>query len=135
MLSVFNIVIFKSSKLVEALLFLEKIRIIHLGEHILFSKCKDRRLSYFLYTLDLKPNNIVFAKAEKENLNIKIIDFGLAKDLAEEDDIPISTCGTPEFTSPEVIECGYASNKSDLWSLGVIVYMLTSGGVSPFYCR
>ena len=88
-----------------------------------------------MYTLDLKPNNIVFAKAEKENLNIKIIDFGLAKDLAEEDDIPISTCGTPEFTSPEVIECGYASHKSDLWSLGVIVYMLTTGGVSPFYCR
>ena len=56
--------------------------------------------------LDLKPNNIVFSKREKENLNIKIIDFGLAKDLAEEADIPISTCGTPEFTSPEVIECG-----------------------------
>ena len=40
---------------------------------------------------------------DKENLNIKIIDFGLAKDLADETDIPISTCGTPEFTSPEVM--------------------------------
>ena len=131
------IVIFKSFKLVEALLFLEKMRIIHLGEHIIKEKRKVWRRAPFilLYTLDLKPNNIVFAKAEMENLNIKIIDFGLAKDLAEEDDIPISTCGTPEFTSPEVIECGYASHKSDLWSLGVIVYMLTSGGVSPFYCR
>ena len=44
----------------------------------------------------------MFTKEEKEDLNIKIIDFGLAKDLADEADIPISTCGTPEFTSPEV---------------------------------
>ena len=44
----------------------------------------------------------MFTKEEKEDLNIKIIDFGLAKDLADESDIPITTCGTPEFTSPEV---------------------------------
>ena len=49
---------------------------------------------------DLKPNNIVFAHQDLEDLEVKIIDFGLAKDLAEETDIPISTCGTPEFTSP-----------------------------------
>ena len=51
---------------------------------------------------DLKPNNIVFVKQDKDDLNIKIIDFGLARDLEEGLDIPISTCGTPEFTSPEV---------------------------------
>ena len=83
----------------------------------------------------MKPNNIVFAHKDREDLNVKIIDFGLAKDLAEETDIPISTCGTPEFTSPEVMECGYASHKSDMWSLGVIVYMLASGGTSPFFSR
>ena len=49
---------------------------------------------------DLKPNNIVFTHKDREDLNVKIIDFGLAKDLADETDIPISTCGTPEFTSP-----------------------------------
>ena len=49
---------------------------------------------------DLKPNNIVFAHKDREDLEVKIIDFGLAKDLAEGTDIPISTCGTPEFTSP-----------------------------------
>ena len=35
----------------------------------------------------------------------------------------------------QVIDCGYASHKSDMWSLGVIAYMLVSGGVSPFFCR
>ena len=34
-----------------------------------------------------------------------------------------------------MIQCGYASHKSDMWSLGVIVFMLCSGGVSPFYSR
>ena len=52
--------------------------------------------------VDLKPNNILFARADKEDLNIKIIDFGLARDLENSEDIPITTCGTPEFTSPEV---------------------------------
>ena len=33
---------------------------------------------------------------------MKIIDFGLAKDTLGETDIPISTCGTPEFMAPEV---------------------------------
>ena len=51
---------------------------------------------------DLKPNNIIFAKEDRDDLNIKIIDFGLARDLEDDLDIPISTCGTPEFTSPEV---------------------------------
>ena len=59
---------------------------------------------------DLKPNNIVFAHKDREDLEVKIIDFGLAKDLAEGTDIPISTCGTPEFTSPGQKE----SNKKNL---------------------
>jgi serine/threonine protein kinase len=50
----------------------------------------------------LKPNNIIFAKKDRYDLKIKIIDFGLARDLEDDLDIPISTCSTPEFTSPEV---------------------------------
>ena len=50
----------------------------------------------------MKPNNILFVKKDEEDLNVKIIDFGLARDLEDSVDIPITTCGTPEFTSPEV---------------------------------
>ena len=60
---------------------------------------------------DLNPNNIVFVKEDKDDLNIKIIDFGLARDLEEGLDIPISTCGTPEFTSPEVKSFEELQNK------------------------
>ncbi|XP_023348884.1 myosin light chain kinase family member 4 [Eurytemora carolleeae] len=41
--------------------------------------------------------------------------------------------GTLEFMSPEVMKCSHASPASDMWSCGVLLYMLLSGGVSPFW--
>ena len=64
---------------------------------------------------------------------LKIIDFGLARDLKGADFIPINMCGTLEFMSPEVMKCSHASFASDLWSVGVILYMMVSGGLSPFW--
>ena len=52
--------------------------------------------------LDMKPNNIVCVSRREEDLRVKIIDFGLARNLNGEESIPITTCGTPEFMSPEV---------------------------------
>lgn len=85
--------------------------------------------------LDLKPNNIVCVSREESNLQVKIIDFGLARDLQGEPDVAITTCGTPEFMAPEVMKCTRASTLTDLWSLGVVVFMLVTGGFSPFYSR
>jgi serine/threonine protein kinase len=42
-------------------------------------------------------------------------------------------CGTLEFMSPEVMRCSHATFASDLWAIGVILYMLVSGGLSPFW--
>ena len=36
--------------------------------------------------------------------------------------------------APEVMNCGLATTRSDMWSVGVVAYMLLSGGKSPFYC-
>ena len=38
-----------------------------------------------------------------------------------------------EYLAPEALNCEEVSPATDLWSLGVIVYMLVSGGVSPFF--
>ena len=42
--------------------------------------------------------------------------------------------GTLEFMAPEVMKCTFASPASDLWSVGVLLFMMVSGGLSPFWC-
>ena len=64
---------------------------------------------------------------------MKLIDFGLARNMGKSDRLPINMCGTLEFISPEVMRCSHASFASDMWSAGVIFYMMISGGVSPFW--
>ena len=75
---------------------------------------------------DLKPSNILFSYTnEKENdFIIKLGDFGLATDLVSTKSA--SNAGTDLFKAPEV-ENGKFSNKCDLYSIGVILYMLKTG--------
>ncbi|XP_055019198.1 myosin light chain kinase, smooth muscle-like, partial [Boleophthalmus pectinirostris] len=78
--------------------------------------------------LDLKPENIVCV--DTTGTNIKIIDFGLASKL--EADKPLLVMhGTPEFVAPEVISYEPVSLETDMWSIGVICFVLLSGE-SPF---
>jgi predicted Ser/Thr protein kinase len=82
----------------------------------------------YIVHLDLKPENIL-CKSKNSHL-IKIIDFGLTKKLKRGEDVRI-LFGTPEFVSPEVISYEPVSTTSDMWSVGVICYVLLSG-LSPF---
>ncbi|XP_071584405.1 myosin light chain kinase, smooth muscle-like [Heliangelus exortis] len=78
--------------------------------------------------LDLKPENIVCVSPGSHCL--KIIDFGLARQLAP--DTPVKVLhGTPEFMAPEVVAFEPVSCSTDMWSVGVICYILLSGE-SPF---
>ena len=83
--------------------------------------------------LDLKPFNIMFANPD-DDYNLRIIDFGLSERLAVgENQVKMTMCGTLEYMSPEVMDCKFASPASDMWGVGVIAYLLVSGGVSPFW--
>ena len=81
---------------------------------------------------DLKPENLLYASADpnSEKYNtIKLADFGLARIM--EDDCLKTMCGTPAYVAPEVLfqsvkKNGY-HNEVDLWSLGVVVYVMLSG--------
>ncbi|XP_067412358.1 myosin light chain kinase, smooth muscle-like isoform X2 [Emydura macquarii macquarii] len=78
--------------------------------------------------LDLKPENLVCIS--KNSHWIKIIDFGLARKL--DPDTPVKVIhGTPEFMAPEVIAFEPVGFTTDMWSIGVICYILLSGD-SPF---
>eukprot|EP00092_Neocalanus_flemingeri_P028870 GFUD01031348.1.p1 GENE.GFUD01031348.1~~GFUD01031348.1.p1 ORF type:complete len:678 (-),score=184.77 GFUD01031348.1:119-2152(-) len=84
--------------------------------------------------LDVKPFNILFT-CKNTDFGLKLIDFGLARQLGEEKEVPVSKLqGTIEYMAPEVMNCKSASPSSDMWSVGVVAYMLLSGGKSPFYC-
>ena len=80
---------------------------------------------------DLKPENILYLKEGKEKDNpIKVIDFGLSQAI-NANKILESKVGTCYYVSPEVL-AGKYNEKCDIWSTGVILYMLLSGE-PPFY--
>jgi len=80
---------------------------------------------------DLKPENILL-KDPSENSDIKIADFGLAR-LINNKEMMKTACGTPGYVAPEVLQNkGYDSGAVDIWSAGVILYILLCG-FPPFY--
>ncbi|CAM5137438.1 unnamed protein product [Natator depressus] len=78
--------------------------------------------------LDLKPENIVCVSTSSHW--VKIIDFGLARRLDPKSPVKVMH-GTPEFMAPEVIAFEPVGFTTDMWSIGVICYILLSGD-SPF---
>lgn len=68
---------------------------------------------------DLKPDNILLS-----NSIIKIADFGLSTYADVETDLISTICGSPLYMSPEIIEHKKYNIKSDLWSIGIILYKL-----------
>lgn len=78
---------------------------------------------------DIKPENILITnKSDYKNLNIKIIDFNVAtkKDSKNLDGVT----GTTDYMAPEVFT-GVYNEKCDLWSCGVVLYLMVSGQL-PF---
>lgn len=77
---------------------------------------------------DLKPENIMFNSEEgsRDFSDVKIIDFGLAAETNDSFGMLWTDVGTSYFKAPEIYEGSYGK-KCDVWSLGVILYMLLSG--------
>jgi serine/threonine protein kinase/Tfp pilus assembly protein PilF len=77
---------------------------------------------------DLKPQNIMIDKGG----NAKIMDFGIARSIREKGITgPSVLIGTPEYMSPEQAEAKEVDQRSDIYSLGIILYEMATGR-APF---
>ena len=79
---------------------------------------------------DLKPENILYMTKD-EHSEIKLCDFGFAKQAATADEILGTPCGTINYAAPEIVDCEY-NISVDLWAVGCITYFLLFG-IPPFY--
>ncbi|CAI2297088.1 unnamed protein product [Caenorhabditis sp. 36 PRJEB53466] len=78
--------------------------------------------------LDIKPENVMLK--QRGESHIKIIDFGLSREIEPGATVK-DMVGTPEFVAPEVVNYEPLSPATDMWAVGVVTYILLSGG-SPF---
>jgi len=77
---------------------------------------------------DLKPSNIII----DEEGNARIMDFGIARSLASGGmTAEGAMIGTPEYMSPEQVDCGDVDGRADIYALGVILFEMLTGSV-PF---
>ncbi|XP_063074518.1 death-associated protein kinase 3 [Engraulis encrasicolus] len=79
---------------------------------------------------DLKPENIMLLDKNVPNPRIKLIDFGIAHQIKAGNEFK-NIFGTPEFVAPEIVNYEPLGLEADMWSIGVITYILLSGA-SPF---
>ena len=86
--------------------------------------------SYGIAHRDLKPENVLMSNTDDENIDIRILDFGLSKIIG-----PYEKCnepyGTLTYCAPEIILDEPYSKAVDLWSLGIMTYLMLSGRL-PF---
>jgi len=79
---------------------------------------------------DIKPENLLL-QSDDDDANIKLADFGFAKrveDLSADEE----ACGTPNYVAPEILRGDPYGCEVDIWSMGVVCYILLAG-YAPFY--
>jgi len=78
---------------------------------------------------DLKPENLLL-ESESDDTSIRLTDFGLSRIYSTE--MMNTACGTPGYVAPEILESKGYTSAVDMWSAGVIMYILLCG-YPPFY--
>ncbi|XP_039620566.1 calcium/calmodulin-dependent protein kinase type IV [Polypterus senegalus] len=79
---------------------------------------------------DLKPENLLYADRSPD-APLKIADFGLSK-IMDQQMIMKTVCGTPGYCAPEILRGAPYGSEVDMWSVGVITYILLCG-FEPFF--
>lgn len=79
---------------------------------------------------DIKPANIMLCNRGGVADFVKVLDFGLVKDLAEDSNLSqsMTLIGTPLYIAPEAIQPGPVDGRADIYALGAVAYFMLSGG-------
>ncbi|HEX2644417.1 MAG TPA: serine/threonine-protein kinase [Thermoanaerobaculia bacterium] len=72
---------------------------------------------------DIKPENIRLQDGDR----VRVLDFGIAKHLSQTRRFTVNLFGSLPYTPPERLERGIVDRHSDLWALGIVLYIMVSG--------
>ena len=105
-------------------------RALHIAQQIASALARAHQMG--IIHRDLKPENVLLVSRKEDANFVKVLDFGIAKIM----DAPSLTgsqqiFGTPGYIAPEYIQSTDIDGRTDLYSLGVILYELTTGAL-PF---
>lgn len=80
---------------------------------------------------DLKPENLFLVDQPDGGYLVKVLDFGISKQLGETSQraltSPATALGSPQYMSPEQMEGAHVDVRSDIWALGTILYEMVTG--------
>lgn len=79
-----------------------------------------------IFHRDIKLSNILL-KDKRKLHSVTLIDFGLADHYSVEGNYLFTRCGTPGFVAPEILQDKPYNLKVDIYSLGIVMYMLCTG--------
>lgn len=86
---------------------------------------------FFFDNRDLKPSNLVYASINQSPESLKLCDLGFAKQLRADNGLLMTPCYTANFVAPEVLKRQGYDLACDIWSLGVLLYIMLDGK-TPF---
>lgn len=90
--------------------------------HEFSAEVGGRRIAGIIHG-DIKPENIRL----QENDRVRVLDFGIAKHLSQTRRFTVNLFGSLPYTPPERLDRGAVDRQSDLWAVGVVLYLMVSG--------
>merc|ERR1711862_568688 len=95
-----------------------------MGSRVILKAINHLHINHLVHR-DLKAKNLCLTGFD-DDTNVKLIDFGLAKRVFDTNRLS-RRCGTPCYMAPEVIRSSNYCKSADMWSTGVILYLMFCG--------